>query len=270
MAVEGIGRRLVVDSRQHFTELAGTVQGVENVLDNLDCIDPGPGQNPHRGPQFTSQVSMPVTGPTALHGAREGLQTVTRFCVPTVDRRHAEPRQHKPFHVRNDTVALLQIRRMAAAHSPRLQPMIHSPCMTDRPDARVEPPPAERGERPPTEAGVGAGRLLGFKYAVVLRLCHIATSGQDAFSGSSTLGQVLWRHPGSTHWPLRRLLRMQHIPGMRLHGELTGHRPTPFWLSCWSGGRSLRGDLVHVAGLGHEDSCGPALGRSSWRWMRRE
>lgn len=156
MAVEGIGRRLVVDSRQHFTELAGTVQGGENVLNNLGDIDPGPGQNLHRGPQFTPQVSIPVTGPTALHGAREGLQVGTQFCVPTVDRRHLEPRQHKPFHVRNDTVALLQIRRMTTAHSPRLQPMTDSPGMAERPNTPAEPPPAERGERPPGEAGVGA------------------------------------------------------------------------------------------------------------------
>ena len=156
MAVEGIGRRLVVDSRQHFTELAGTVQGVENVLDNLDDIDPGPGQNLHRGPQFTPQVSIPVTGPTALHSAPEGLQTGTQFCVPTVDRRPPEPRQHKPFHVRNDTIALLQIRRMTAAHSPRLQQITDSQGMAERPNTPAEPPPAERGERPPGEAGVGA------------------------------------------------------------------------------------------------------------------
>jgi hypothetical protein len=143
MAVEGIGRRPVVDLRQHFTELAGTVQGVENVLDNLDCIDPGPGQNLHRGPQFTSQVSMPVTGPTALHGAREGLQTGTQFCVPTVDRRHPEPRQHKPFHVRNDMIALLQSGRMTAAHSPRLQPISDSQGMAERPNTPAEPPPAD-------------------------------------------------------------------------------------------------------------------------------
>jgi hypothetical protein len=80
----------------------------------------------------------------------------TQFCVPTVDRRHFEPRQHKPFHVRNDTVALLQIRRMTTAHSPRLQPMTDSPGMAERPDTPAEPPPAERGERPPGEAGVGA------------------------------------------------------------------------------------------------------------------
>ena len=143
MAVEGIGRRPVVDSRQHFTELARTVQGVENVLDNLDDIDPGPGQNLHRGPQFTPQVSMPVTSPAALHSAPEGLQTGTQFCVPTVDRRHLEPRQHKPLDVRNDTVALLQIRRMTAAHSPRLQPMTDSPCMTERPNTPAEPPTAD-------------------------------------------------------------------------------------------------------------------------------
>jgi hypothetical protein len=140
VAVEGIGRRPVVDLRRHFTELAETVQGVENILDDLDDIDPGPGQKLHRGPQFTSQVSIPVTGPTTLHSACEGLQAGTRFCVPTVDRRHPEPRQHKPAHVRNDTIALLRIRRTTAAHSPRLQPLTDSQCMTERPNTPAEPP----------------------------------------------------------------------------------------------------------------------------------
>jgi hypothetical protein len=143
MVVEGIGRRPVIDSTQHLTEPAGTLQGVENVLDNLDDIAPEPGQKLHRGPQLTSQVSIPVTGPTALHSAPEGLQTGTRCCVPTVDRRHPEPRQHKPFHVRNNTIALLQIRRMTAAHSPRLQPMTDSQCMTERPNTPAEPPTAD-------------------------------------------------------------------------------------------------------------------------------
>ena len=161
MPVEGIGRRPVVNSRQHLTKHAGPVQGVQNVLDNLDDIDPGPGQELHRGPRLTSQVSIPVTGPTTLHSAPEGLQTGTQFCVPTVDRRHLEPRQHKPLDVRNDTVALLQIRRMAAAHSPRLQQITDSQGMTERPNTPAEPPPAERDEWPPTEAGVGAGRQSG-------------------------------------------------------------------------------------------------------------
>jgi hypothetical protein len=83
-----------------------------------------------------------VTGPTALHSARKGLQTGAHFYVPTVDRRHPEPRQHKPFHIRNDPVALLRIRRMTVAHSPRIQPITDSQCMTESPNTPAEPPPA--------------------------------------------------------------------------------------------------------------------------------